>query len=1282
MSEAMDALMNMDEPSSYTVDPSTEEHITISDTRVVTVPEALKRIAVQYDHNIETVTFDCPRYWDGHDLSQMNIYINFKTPSGKFGSYIVDNIVVEDNIMHFDWTITREVTLDKGNIIFLVCAKTADAEGNEVLHWNSELCASMFVVEGLEVEPALVEDYPVIMTQLLDRMNILEQKAEANLTAVLYIEQNLDDSQKTQARNNIGAVSAYEMELEKQLFDMRLRAAVSTNAQSLDEGKKAQARQNISALSVDEANELVDAKLEEFANGLEGLDKIALQLDEVAPAETVPSICDFTLTPTTPEAAYALYFSPFLPNGQFFKTEVPVLTTKGTLSVKDAEGNTKYSRYIEPIFNARGVADVLTHKGLEKKWSEKFYLTKAPSVTAVPPPWAGAPENFLFVWEFDESEFINTGIPAKIHDIPMASPCFINNDSSETKLNTLVLWNGDAYPAFFSYSEETGKYTLTAKGIAGSTITYQLTHYSKVHFYYALETPYNLPFNFAMGIDAGDQISFEADLVDNQPYIDALGGFRNKSVDPSIVAFVPRNVEDALHGMDNAARILNADDSVSGDATVQGYSWIGEGDGVTDYTVQIQSKLDELHSASNGGTIHLGPGTYPISKSLIIYSNTQIIGDGHTIIEQRADNTHAVIWSGSNIRMCDLTIKLAGECTEETACIYTNDANTTVFGGEIDERFPENIYVQSCSTSNVKLSGTYQFSYENGYAYLSERDLNYRGVGVLSRSSYFNFCDGDGITCTHLYAGIASNSGGNQYRVQIVDCRFGVYRGGGNNIYNITGHTYYGEGSDGIVSGTEYIVYGTTCCNNDFTIGFYDTQHTKALIYFSSAAMFNRYNVMPVSTGLVNSKGTTNFKRYEIIDHGRNNTNVQPVKEEFVGIGSRLVTTSGLPYWNTQFNPSIHNALSGAGVWGIITSNMEWTSYGGIKLSDVCRYPKETGELTDYVTSVVCNASPSEGSPVEIIIDVSNRPITSYKGIWIQFDHRYVAEEYTVSVDTQNDGVYDSQFVNVVGNINPINYNLGFQYQSVKIYRIKISITKALQIPELTYQNADHTMHTMNYNPDGLVGIVNIGIPSNEAYGRAFLGECGGNLYGDVDMNGNTLKNLPDPVDDGDAVNKAYLEDYADSMGGLPEIAQDSTEEVIMAERNPSFSLGTGGYYIHNLSSAITIVGGEEYRVIWDGVEYRCTAESNVVTSSITEIYLGNRSIIYSDEVDTKEPFCLHITKATSKTTYTFCTNSTAYNHKVKIIQGEPGSDEGKFLRVVNGVWGKVALSSAEEANF
>lgn len=883
------------------------------------------------------------------------------------------------------------------------------------------------------------------------------------------------------------------------------------------------------------------------SNASNNLGKVVLRLNETAPEDTIPSICDFMFTPTTPSAAYGLYSAPFLGGGQFSGNEVPVLTTKGTLSVKDIDGNVKYSKYIDPMFNTRGVSDVLTNRGLEKKWSKKFYLNKEPvSTTYVPPVYTGALDNYVFVWEFDESEFANTGIPAKIQDIAIASPCFRNNDSSKSQITGYVeIWNGTPYPAFFSYNAETGKYTLSARGIQGDSIKHQLTNYSKVHFYYQLETPYTLPFTFAMGIDAGDTISFEADLTDNQPYIDALPNFQNRSVEPTVTAFIPRNVEDAMTGMNNAAMMLNMDDATGGDATVQGYSWIGEGDGTTDYTVQIQSKIDELRTTSNGGTIHLGPGTYPISKSLIVSGNIQIFGDGYTVIEQRADNTHAVIWNGSNIRMCDLTIKLAGACTENTACIFANSNNTT--SGVRNEKYPENMYVQNCSANNITLKGTYGFSWKEGYPYLSDKALAYRGVGI-SGAMYFNFCDFDGVFCRNLYAGIYNGGGANHYRIYVPDSRFAVYGGGGNNIFDINAHTYYGYGQDGqLILGTEYAFYGREAESNMITMILYDSQYSKGQLYFDGRCKDNRYSGPSYTSGLSNDAGSFWKSGYRAVtDYGRGNAHVQTFPENFVGIGSHLYGISGLPIWNTQFSPSVNNALSGAGVWGSITSNKEWTN-NGIDLSDACRYPKDTLKTYFGLASAICKVSPSEESPIEIIIDISDRPVTNYKGFWIQFDHRYVAEEYTVSFDTTNDGVFDLLARTITGNDQPVSYGFNYQEPSLMIYRIKISITKALQIPEFTYSDANYEVYTINYNPDGYIGIVNIGMPSNEAYGRAFLGECGGSLYGNVDMHQNTLKNLPDPVDEGDAVSKAYLEERlatsAEEIGDI-ETALDAIIDI------------------------------------------------------------------------------------------------------------------------------------------
>lgn len=151
-----------------------EPHIVIGSDRKITVPDSLKRIAVQFDHNIETVTFDCPRYWDDVDISTMKIYINYMRPDGKPGKYAAINVVVDDaddTLMHFDWTISRNVSEVKGNLSFLVCSKNVDDEGNEVNHWNSELNRDLTVSEGLECEPTLLEEYPDIITQILTRLD-------------------------------------------------------------------------------------------------------------------------------------------------------------------------------------------------------------------------------------------------------------------------------------------------------------------------------------------------------------------------------------------------------------------------------------------------------------------------------------------------------------------------------------------------------------------------------------------------------------------------------------------------------------------------------------------------------------------------------------------------------------------------------------------------------------------------------------------------------------------------------------------------------------------------------------------------------------------------------------------------------------------------------------------------------------------------------------------------------------------------------------------------------
>lgn len=169
------------------VQPDPEGHIIIGGDRFITVPSNLKRLGVQYDHNMETVTFDCPRYWDQRDMSKMAVYINYMRADGYGDRYPVDNVQVDGDIMHFDWTISRNVTEVAGAISFLVCVMKTDGEGNEERHWNTELCQACYISPGMETEETAVDLYPDEVTQLLLRMASVERiNVQAEEMRALY----------------------------------------------------------------------------------------------------------------------------------------------------------------------------------------------------------------------------------------------------------------------------------------------------------------------------------------------------------------------------------------------------------------------------------------------------------------------------------------------------------------------------------------------------------------------------------------------------------------------------------------------------------------------------------------------------------------------------------------------------------------------------------------------------------------------------------------------------------------------------------------------------------------------------------------------------------------------------------------------------------------------------------------------------------------------------------------------------------------------------------------
>ena len=163
LAEEMLATMPLsDDSSTYSADE--EPHIVINESRQAIVPNELKTIAVTGDKDIETVTFDCVRYWDGNDLSTFAIYLNYVLPDNTPGTYIPKAITTSDgeDVYHFDWKIKNNITTKSGKISFAITAvKTKQNENGETVvdkQWSSLPNGDCSIALGLGISNVPTEE--------------------------------------------------------------------------------------------------------------------------------------------------------------------------------------------------------------------------------------------------------------------------------------------------------------------------------------------------------------------------------------------------------------------------------------------------------------------------------------------------------------------------------------------------------------------------------------------------------------------------------------------------------------------------------------------------------------------------------------------------------------------------------------------------------------------------------------------------------------------------------------------------------------------------------------------------------------------------------------------------------------------------------------------------------------------------------------------------------------------------------------------------------------------
>lgn len=200
------------------------------DTRKISVPHSETTFGVMTDKDSERKYFRCPRIvGDNLDLSQHKIYISYVSTNSNIikelpdadGKYWCDDVAVDGDYITFSWKLSGNVFKTPGFVAFKMLACTNDGDINKT-RWNTAPAYGtilMTVPDGDDI----VERYPDIVTQLLERMDAVETIAtEEAIQGYVneYLRQHPVQLDKTLTDNTKAAPAGVVGELKNQIGNL------------------------------------------------------------------------------------------------------------------------------------------------------------------------------------------------------------------------------------------------------------------------------------------------------------------------------------------------------------------------------------------------------------------------------------------------------------------------------------------------------------------------------------------------------------------------------------------------------------------------------------------------------------------------------------------------------------------------------------------------------------------------------------------------------------------------------------------------------------------------------------------------------------------------------------------------------------------------------------------------------------------------------------------------------------------------------------------------------
>lgn len=148
------------------------------ETRIISVPTEYKELGVESDEKVTRVKFQCPKIvGDNIDLTEYNLYINYRNAGNKLNSYLVEDVTVTGDTINFSWLLSRHVTESPGTISYIVCAKKSDDTG-VINEWNTKVATGIVGI-GLEATEEIEEQNVDVIEQILRSIVELENTGDA-----------------------------------------------------------------------------------------------------------------------------------------------------------------------------------------------------------------------------------------------------------------------------------------------------------------------------------------------------------------------------------------------------------------------------------------------------------------------------------------------------------------------------------------------------------------------------------------------------------------------------------------------------------------------------------------------------------------------------------------------------------------------------------------------------------------------------------------------------------------------------------------------------------------------------------------------------------------------------------------------------------------------------------------------------------------------------------------------------------------------------------------------